>query len=145
MQPIAFNELAEQLLQVFRLRLLNAFVDDVGGALLHAELVDFPEELGDHVLALVGLPVVEALLDGIVPVGVLCQLNRMLDDFGHQLLPIIHLEGLGNEELDHAEAVVIHGELDEAVENLIEDKLTLVLLKTFDECLDHMGALHILL
>jgi hypothetical protein len=68
----------------------------------------------------------------------------MLDDFGHQLLPIIDHEGLGNEELNHAESVVIHGELDEAVENLIEDKLALVLLKTFDECLDHMGALHIL-
>jgi hypothetical protein len=39
---------------------------------------------------------------------------------------------------------VVFGELDEAVENLIEDKLALVLLKTFDECLDHMGALHIL-
>jgi hypothetical protein len=56
----------------------------------------------------------------------------MLDDFGHQLLPIIDLESLGNEELDHAETVVIHGELNEAVENLIEDKLALVLLKTFD-------------
>lgn len=107
-------------------------------------MVDFPEELGDHVLALVGLPVVEALLDGIVPIGVLCQLDRMPDDFSHQLLPISHLEDLGNEELHHAETVVIHGELDEAVENLIEDKLALVLLKTFNECLDHMGALHIL-
>jgi hypothetical protein len=68
----------------------------------------------------------------------------MLDDFSHQLLPVFHLESLGNEQLDYAESVVIHGELDEAVENLIEHKLALVLLKTFDECLDHMGALHIL-
>ena len=68
----------------------------------------------------------------------------MLHNFSHQLLPIIHLEGLGNEELDHAESVIIHGELDESVENLIEDKLALVLLKAFNECLDHMGALNIL-
>jgi len=60
------------------------------------------------------------------------------------LLSVFHLEGLGNEELHHTESVIIHGELDEAVENLIKDKLALVLLKTFDECLDHMGALHIL-
>jgi hypothetical protein len=40
--------------------------------------------------------------------------------------------------------MIIHGELNEAVENLVEDKLALVLLKTFYECLDHMGALHIL-
>ena len=40
--------------------------------------------------------------------------------------------------------MVIHRELDEAIKNLIEDKLALVLLKTFYECLDHMGALHIL-
>jgi len=100
--------------------------------------------LGDHILALGGLPVVEALLDSIVAIGVLCKLDSMLDDFCHQLLSVFHLEGLGNEELHYAESMVIHGELDEAVENLIEDKLALVLLKTFDECLDHMGALHIL-
>lgn len=32
----------------------------------------------------------------------------MLDDLCHQLLSIIHLECLGNEELDHAESVIVH-------------------------------------
>jgi hypothetical protein len=70
-EAIASNELAEKLVEVFGLRLLNTLVYDVGGAFLHAELVEFPEELGDHVLALGGLPVVKALLDSIVAVGVL--------------------------------------------------------------------------
>ena len=59
-------------------------------------------------MALVGLPVIEALLNRIISVGVLRELNRMSDDLAHQLLSIICFESLSDEKLDDAEAMIIH-------------------------------------
>jgi len=58
--------------EVLSVSLLDALIDDVRGAFLHAELVDLAKELVYEALALLWVPVFENVLQSVIPIWVLC-------------------------------------------------------------------------
>lgn len=78
-ESITVNELWHHDSQVFWFRILDTSIYNVGRALLHAQLVDFPKVMRNQILADLFIPMFEGLLDGIIPIRVLSQLNRVCD------------------------------------------------------------------
>mmetsp|Transcript_42593 Transcript_42593/g.40856 ORF Transcript_42593/g.40856 Transcript_42593/m.40856 type:complete len:494 (+) Transcript_42593:377-1858(+) len=142
-ESVAVDEFAHDDLELVGGGVLDAPVDDVGGALLHAELEDLPVVAGDQLVDDLLVPVLEHLLDRVVPVRILRQFDRIHHQLAHELLPVVPIGRLLDDDLDHTQPAVVGGQLDELVEDLLEHKLPLLLLEAFYDVLDHVGTLRV--
>jgi hypothetical protein len=108
-ESLAVDEFLHDGGQILLRRVLNAPVNDIGGALLHAQLVHLPKELRNKFHAYFFVPVLKSLLDSIIPIRVLSQFNRVLNEFAHESLSVLVLEGLRYDYFDDAEPAVVCG------------------------------------
>lgn len=141
---VAFDQFLHYDVQIVCLRSLDAPIDDVGGAFLHAQLVDDPEKLWDDSLARVIVPMLEDLLERIVAIGVLCEFVRIRHYFLQQLVPIVSGLGLLNEHLNHRQTDIVHCQVNNKGLQFFKDELPFVLLQTAEHFLDHMSTLGVL-
>lgn len=85
----------------------------------------------------------KGLLNRVVAIGVLGELNGIGNQLSHKLLPVIRVVSTLNDDLDNAKAAVISGQLNEVLEDLVKNELSLRLLEALDDVLDHVSALRI--
>jgi hypothetical protein len=111
---------------------------------LHAKLINLAKELRDNVLANFLIPMLEYLLNSVISIWILGQFDSELHQFLNHFNSVFLFVCLGNNYLDYTETTVVGGQLNELVCDLIENELSLGLIKHLDQVLDHMGTLNIL-
>ena len=111
---------------------------------MHAELIDLAEELGNDGLAGIAVPMLEHLLQGVVPIRILGQLVCIWHDLFKQLVSMLLRFSLLNEYFYNCETHIIHGKLQKLVLNLIEHVLPLVFTEALEQVLDHVSTLRVL-
>ena len=108
-KSITIDKLLHYYSQVFGLSILDAPVNHVRRALLHAELVYLSEKLRNHLLTYVFVPEFECLLNGIVSIRVLCQFNSVDNELFHHFESVFVFVGLLHNDFDNAQSAVVGG------------------------------------
>lgn len=142
-QTITLDQFLKDLAQVLWLGLLNRSIDYIRRALLHAKLINLAKKLGNDFLAYFFIPKLKCLLNSVIAVRILRQLNSMGYELLHEADSVLLESGLRNYKLHHAQSMIVHWKLNEAIEDLVKHKLSLGLFKALHQDLYNMGALHI--